>query len=334
MSANEVQWQLDECQEIIRGLQDELAETNRGLLALNLELENRVDTRTAELHEAHEELERTNSELVQLTIELEDRVAQRTSELQAKTDELHALTQQLWQTTKLATMGELAASVAHELNNPLTTINLHLESLIEELPATGENGRQVRIIDQEVDRMAKLVANLLQFSRTREQQISSFDVEEELEKTVEIIQYVFRKSGIAVKKKFAADLPLIQADRQKLRQLFLNLIMNSCDATPPGGTITLRTGRAKVDVEQQGIFIEVTDSGMGIAPENLARIMEPFFTTKPEGKGTGLGLAISRRIVQEHRGLIEFVSSLGVGTTVRLTFPIGNETNGKIASSE
>lgn len=242
------------------------------------------------------------------------------------------MSQQLWQAAKLATMGELAASIAHELNNPLATVGLHLESLREEAPASSPCARRVLVIEQEVDRMAHLVANLLQFSRPGQQQISSLDVSEELERTLEIIHYVLRKNRIDVDRDFAQPLPMIQADRQKLRQVFLNLLMNACDAMPAGGTVTLRTAPVELPSRKPGVAIEVVDAGVGISPANLSRVMEPFFTTKPEGKGTGLGLPICRRIVLEHHGTIELASTLGSGTTVRIVLPVANGSNGRIAS--
>ncbi|MGE3807994.1 MAG: sensor histidine kinase [Gemmataceae bacterium] len=301
-------------------------------MALVLDLEGRIDARTAELREAHAELERTNTELVQLTLELDDRVAERTAELQTKTEELRAMSQQLWHTAKLATMGELAASIAHELNNPLATINLHLESLHEEAPRNSPGARRLEVIEQELDRMAKLVANLLQFSRPGQQQISTLDVHDELERTLEIIHYLFLKRKVRIARAYAAGLPLIQADRQKLRQVFLNLLMNAADAMPDGGALTLRTSTATLAGDRPAVEVELTDTGMGIAPADLARITEPFFTTKPEGKGTGLGLSICRRIVQEHHGTLEFASAVNQGTTVRVTLPLANGANGREAA--
>jgi signal transduction histidine kinase len=321
-----------DAEETIRMLQEELAETNRGLVALALELESRVDARTAELREAHAELERTNSELVQLTLELEDRVDHRTKELQIKTEELRAMSQQLWQAAKLATMGELAASVAHELNNPLATVILHLETLREEADPASSGARRLEVIEGELDRMAQLVANLLQFSRPGQRQISTLDIHEELEKTLEIIHYVFRKRKVQVERAYAAGLPMIHADRQKLRQVFLNLLINAADAMPDGGTLTLRTAPTVLPDAKPAIMIEAADTGMGIPAENLPRITDPFFTTKPEGKGTGLGLAICRRIVQEHHGTMEFASEVGKGTAVRITLPVANGTNGREAA--
>ena len=137
--------------------------------------------------------------------------------------------------------------------------------------------------------MGELVANLLQFSRRGAEQISTVDIREELAKAVELIDHHLRKRQITVVARFAADTPLIYADRQKLRQVFLNLLTNASDAMPQGGTLTLRTSSATLEDGQPAVLIEFVDTGVGIPPEHLEKIMEPFFTTKEEGKGTGLG---------------------------------------------
>jgi signal transduction histidine kinase len=318
VSAHAWQQRFEAAQETIRTLQDELVETNRGLLALTLELEEQVKELTAELRAAHEELERTNSELLQLTLELDDRVAARTAELQAKHEEVKTMSQQLWQAAKLATMGELAASIAHELNNPLATVSLRVEALLGQIAPDAPQRRALEIVEQEVERMGQLVANLLQFTRRGQQQISTLDVREEIEHTLELIHYHLRNRHIAVVCQFAPDVPMVQADRQQLRQLFLNLFTNASDAMPQGGTLMLQV---RMDSPGQQLEIAISDTGMGIAAEDLPRVMEPFFTTKPEGRGTGLGLPICRRIVQEHQGTLDIVSTVDEGTTVCITLP-------------
>ena len=239
--------------------------------------------------------------------------------LQAKEEALREMGQQLWQAAKLATMGELAASIAHELNNPLTTIILRVESLLARIPTGSPEQQSLGIIEQELERMASLVTNLLDFSRCRAAQISSVDVGQEIDTTLELNQYHLRNHRVEVQREFAADLPLVQADRQQLRQVFLNLFTNAVDAMPQGGVLSIRAYPL-----EQGIAIEIADTGSGITPENLDQVMKPFFTTKPEGKGTGLGLAICRRVVEEHGGKIRLESQVGQGTTVFLTLPVKN----------
>jgi signal transduction histidine kinase len=283
-----------------------------------MELEKRVEKRTQELRTAQEEVQRTNSELLQLTLELEDRVAQRTAEMEAKNEELKLMSQQLWQTAKLATMGELAASIAHELNNPLATVSVLVESLVMQLPSDDPKREDLQTVEQELERMSSLIVNLLQFSRRSQQQISTLDVRDEIKNTLELVYYHLRNKRVSVEQEFEPDIPMVHADRQQLRQLFLNLFTNASDAMPQGGTLTIR---ANSHLPNQ-VVIEIIDTGVGIALENLSKVTEPFFTTKPEGKGTGLGLSICRRIVQEHNGSLNIRSEVGRGTTVSIALPI------------
>ncbi len=278
-----------------------------------------------DLMEVQDELKRLNKELEErvqkrtetLRIEVAERKAGQAA-LLAKNEELNAVTQQLWQAAKLATMGELASSIAHELNNPLATVSLRIESLTAQTSQDDPRRRELEIIGQEVERMGNLVTNLLQFSRRSQKQISTVDIREEIEKTLELIHYHLRQSNIRVIREFATEVSGILADRQQLRQLFLNLFTNASDAMPKGGTLTIHVA---AQPEGKKIFIEIADTGTGIPPEILPKVMEPFYTTKPEGKGTGLGLAICRRIAQEHRGTLDITSEgiPGKGTKVRIT---------------
>lgn len=234
--------------------------------------------------------------------------------------ELSATTQQLWQASKLATMGELSASIAHELNNPLATVSLRVEALLTRLPENHRDRHALEVVMQEVDRMAALVNNLLQFSRRSHRQISTLDVCEEVGNSADFVQYHLRSRKVGVVFEFADSLPTIQADREQLRQLFLNLLTNASDAMPEGGTLTI-TATATYLEGSPAVQLEFVDTGEGISAENLEKIWEPFFTTKSEGKGTGLGLAICRRIVEQHGGTIALKSGIGHGTTARIVFP-------------
>lgn len=241
--------------------------------------------------------------------------------LQEKADELASMTQQLWHASKLVTMGELAASVAHELNNPLATVSLRAEALMEQLAHDDQKQRSLRIIISEVERMANLVTNLLQFTRRNYRQISTIDVREELTRSIDFISYYLRNRKIDVVREFDDSLAPIHADRQQLRQVFLNLMTNAGDAMPEGGVLTVR-----VHDQSERVVIEFADTGRGISATDLKRVWEPFFTSKAEGKGTGLGLSICSRIVEEHGGMISLESEVGKGTTVRLALPVANVT--------
>ncbi len=247
--------------------------------------------------------------------------------LRDRTEERRATTQQLWQAAKLAGVGELAASIAHELNNPLGTVSLRVEGLLAKTPADDPRRRPLEVIEQEVERMAGLVGNLLQFSRAGRDQVSTVDVPDEVVKTVELVGHHLRKRQIRVEPDFAPGVPNIHADRQQLRQVFLNLFTNAADAMPGGGRLVPRVRPGRLTSDRPAVVVEVSDTGTGIPLELLARVCEPFFTTKDEGKGTGLGLAICRRIVQQHHGTLEVESRPGEGTTVRITLPVRPDTN-------
>lgn len=279
------------------------------MVQLNHELEERVRTRTAELESSNQRLQ------------------QYLDELQSRSDQLHTTTQQLWQAAKLASVGELAASIAHELNNPLGTVSLRVESVLAQTALDDPRRKPLEIVEQEVERMAHLVANLLQFSRHGREHVSTVQVDDEIRMTLELTQHHLRRRGIEIVQDFETDLPVIFADRQKLRQVLLNLFTNAGDAMPKGGKLTIRARKGQTSDKQPLIVVEVVDTGAGIAPDILARVMEPFFTTKEEGKGTGLGLAICRRIVHEHKGTIQMESTPGNGTTVRFMLPVINLKN-------
>jgi PAS domain S-box-containing protein len=254
---------------------------------------------------------------------IEDITARKESEaaLKDKNEQIKAMTQQLWQTAKLATMGELAASVAHEMNNPLAILSLRIESVMSSLPENRPEQHELNVMAEEVDRMAALVSNLLQFSRSNQRQISSIDVREEINQTLDLVHNYLVHRHINVRRDFVEELPLIQADRQQLRQLFLNLFTNASDAMPAGGELLIRV----IPVgDGNKIHIDIQDTGIGIAAENLHHVLEPFYTTKGEGKGTGLGLSICRRIVEEHHGEIH-LSSPGEnqGARVEIEMPAG-----------
>jgi len=265
----------------------------------------------------------TQRELTERELKEANRLLEQTlSELSVKRDELAGMMQQLWQASKLATMGELSASIAHELNNPLATVMLSTEMLMLRLAADEAQLNTLSVVRSETERMAALVSNLLQFSRRSQAQVSTLNIDEELNTTLELIGFHLRGRRVDVVKDFASNVPTVQADRQQLRQVFLNLLTNASDAMSGGGTLTLRTRLSTLgDDEQSAAMIEFIDTGTGIDADDVSKIWEPFFTTKPEGKGTGLGLPICRRTIEEHRGTIQVESTCGQGTTFRILLP-------------
>jgi signal transduction histidine kinase len=189
------------------------------------------------------------------------------------------------------------------------------------LPEGDARRRPLQVVQQESERMADLVANLLQLGRRGQPQLSTLNVADELSQALELMHYHFNQRQISLEPDLEAPVPRVLADRQQLRQVFLNLLTNAADAMPRGGRLEVRV-YSGAPAEPDVVIVEVADTGAGISPENLARVWEPFFTTKGEGRGTGLGLSICRHILQEHGASIELDSQLGQGTTVRVRLPV------------
>jgi len=230
---------------------------------------------------------------------------------------LYETQQELLHKEKLAAMGQLAAGVAHEINNPLGTILLFSEAVLKELPDGDSRRDDLQMIINETTRCKSIVADLLNFSRQQQVLAQETDVNALLERVVEQVccQPGFEK--VEIVHQFSPDLPIIQADAPQLQQVFINLLNNGAEAMEGGGTITLVTRPLNV----HWIQIQVTDTGCGIPDENLGKLFTPFFTTKLPGKGTGLGLSIVYGIVKMHRGQITVQSRVGQGTTFTVTLP-------------
>ncbi len=229
------------------------------------------------------------------------------------------LEEQFQQREKLSSIGQLAAGVAHEINTPLTGVSSYTQMLLGMMSETDPKHALLSKIRRQTDRATDIVTNLLNFSRAGStSEFTQVDVNHVLDDTLQLLEPQFRQSRIELVREYSDDLPQTFANAGKLQQVFTNLLLNARDAIPESGCIYLRTSRGE---EDDDITVEVTDNGIGIAPENIARIYDPFFTTKGVGKGTGLGLAVSYGIVQEHDGHI-FVESLpGQGTTFRVRLP-------------
>ena len=228
------------------------------------------------------------------------------------------LEEQLQQREKLSSIGLLAAGVAHEVNTPLTGVSSYTQMLLGMLPETDPKHALLQKVRRQADRASNIVNNLLNFSRTGgAAELTEVDVHRVLDDTLQLLEPQFRRSQIEIARNYKPDLPKAFGNAGKLQQLFTNLLLNARDAIVDGGEVRLVTSSNGDD----SITIEVTDTGLGIAPENVAKIYDPFFTTKGVGRGTGLGLAISYGIVQEHSGHITVESTPGRGTTFRISIP-------------
>jgi len=228
------------------------------------------------------------------------------------------LEEQLQQREKLSSIGLLAAGVAHEVNTPLTGVSSYTQMLLGMLNETDPKHALLQKVRTQAERATNIVNNLLNFSRTGSAtEFAEVDVARVLDDTLQLLEPQLRRSRIEIVRKYAPDAPEAYANAGKLQQVFTNLILNARDAIPDGGKIMVSTGTA-----EDGSFVaEITDTGIGIAPENVAKIYDPFYTTKGVGQGTGLGLAVSYGIVQEHAGRITVDSTPGRGTTFRIILP-------------
>jgi two-component system NtrC family sensor kinase len=239
--------------------------------------------------------------------------------------EWHQAQQRLAQTEKLAALGQLAAGVMHEINNPLATILACSEALVPRygtLPPTEMQGVQeyLKIIDTEVQRCRRIVDGLLDFARMKPGEKRPVHVIEIVEQTLFLLKYHERFKRLTVAREFATGLPQLRADPERLIQAFMALMLNAMDAMNSRGLLTVRTSFNPHRVDE--LLVEFVDTGAGIKPDDLSKIFEPFFTTKPQGRGTGLGLSICYGIIADHRGRIEVESQVGVGSTFKVFLPL------------
>ncbi|MHC4953620.1 MAG: sensor histidine kinase [Planctomycetota bacterium] len=236
------------------------------------------------------------------------------SKIRALETEQKELQDRLYQQDKMAIVGLLAASLAHEINTPLGTILLQTQRVA--LGLEGEDADALDVAGREVHRCQKIVGRLLDFSRLADSDPVLLDLSGPVELAISLAEAGLQRRGVTIRRTVAADVPLVRADPNQVEQILMNLIANAADAMPDGGVIAVRLHRA-----DGGAEIRVRDGGRGVPPEHLAQIFDPFFTTKPRGKGTGLGLAICQRIVEEHHGTIAINPAKGGGTEVRVWLP-------------
>jgi hypothetical protein len=234
------------------------------------------------------------------------------------TQRLH-LEEQLQQREKLSSIGLLAAGVAHEVNTPLTGVSSYTQMLLNMLPENDPKHALLLKVRRQADRATDIVNNLLNFSRTGSAaEFAGVDIHRVLDDTLQLLEPQLRRSQIEIVRDYAESLPQVHGNSVKLQQVFTNLILNARDSIANGnGRIILATRNGDDD----GLVVEIADNGVGIAPDDIVKIYDPFFTTKGVGRGTGLGLAVTYGIVQEHSGHINVSSTPGLGTTFRITLP-------------
>lgn len=242
-------------------------------------------------------------------VHLEDMVAERTSELESAQ-------RMLIRSEKLASIGHLAASIAHEINNPLMPISNLLEDLIDELEQRRieVDLRAVSIIQESLERIRRIVSRLLEFARDTDADIKPLDITDILDGIIRLNQRFFEHERVTIRTEFT-PLPLVHGSKDQLEQVFMNLALNAQAAMDGGGTLTIRAYGQADDV-----VVEFEDTGCGIPPQQIDKIFDPFFSTKPSG--TGLGLFVSYGIIQGHHGTIEVKSKVGAGTKFTVRLPL------------
>ena len=246
------------------------------------------------------------------------------------TRRLVAAQSQIYQSDRLASIGRLAAGVAHEINNPLTGVLGHSSFLHKRAPAGSEERQDLETIVNETKRCREIVRGLLDFARQAPMSRTTVDVSEVVKRALWIADYQLRAKRVKVTPALRDDLPTLNADGNQLTQVLINLLVNAADAIGPGGgEVYVATELVEGETEEEGAAIEVkvSDSGGGISEDNLGRVFEPFFTTKG-AQGTGLGLAVAWGIVQEHGGSIRVDSRLGRGTTFTIRLPLERPAGG------
>ncbi len=239
-------------------------------------------------------------------------------QLEQANKEIKGAQAQLIQSEKLASLGQLAAGVAHEINNPLAVVAGRAEFLLMVGGKDPETTKGLKTILEQTVRASKIVGNLLEFSRQRKHEIEPVDINPVVEKAVFLIKHQISLGNIQVFKELKGDLPKIMGNVNQLQQVFVNLITNANQAMPEGGKLTISTA-----LSQESLVIKFTDTGRGIPKENLKKLFDPFFTTKESG--TGLGLSIIYGIIQAHNGTIEVESQVGQGTTFTIKIPVIKE---------
>ena len=235
-------------------------------------------------------------------------------ELSTYVQQLKESQEQLIQAEKLTSLGQMAASIAHEINNPLAGVLIYTQLLSKKL--TDDTARKDESLDylskmeSEVSRCSRIIRNLLDFARQTQPTLRFVDINQVIEQVLAMVGHQAQLQNVEVVKEFSPSLPKVMADFDQLQQIFTNLTLNAIQAMPDGGRLTIRS--AAVDGEAK---IDVQDTGCGISKENLGKLFTPFFTTKAKGKGVGLGLAVVHGIIERHKGRIKVQSEVGKGTT-------------------
>ena len=240
------------------------------------------------------------------------------------TEQLRAAQQQLVNSERLAALGEMSAKVAHEINNPLGIIKNYILLLKRSVDENSQARNYTGIVRQEIDRIARIVKELLEFYRPQPLSFNKINISEVLDDVLVLMERQFEKYNIEIRKNSTIDSPVVKGSSENLKQVFINIIINACDVMLGGGFLEIYLGK-----EENNLVIKFCDSGPGISPDVIPRIFEPFFTTKDPGKGTGLGLSVCYGIMKQHNGTIKYYNHDPGGCfEIRLPFTEENGNDG------
>ena len=234
--------------------------------------------------------------------------------------ELESKQEQLVQSRKIAAIGTFTAGIAHELNNPINNICLTAESILEDYDMLSKSEGRELISDvlSQAERAGDIIKNLLDFSRNEMPSFTDLNIREVIQKALKLVKNQTLLSGIGVETEISQDIPGVRGNFRNLEQVFLNLFINAIQAMPGGGSILVRASRTP----DRYVKITVQDTGIGIKPEDLEHVFEPFYTTKAVGRGTGLGLSVTYALVKKHGGYVEVQSQVHEGTTFSIYLPV------------
>lgn len=271
------------------------------------------------------ELQKVNKKYLILNKSLEKKVREKSMELKKAQDQLiHA--------EKMSSLGKLAAGIAHEINNPLTSILINAHLISKDFNQDNHYKENLNLIIDETSRCSTIVKSLLEFSRQNPPEKNLADINDVIEKTLLLLKNHVLMHKVKIKKNLDKKLPIIMIDMNKMKQVFANIIINAMEAIPGQGKLSINS---RLSENKRFIEINFTDNGIGISEENMGKIFDPFFTTR-EQEGTGLGLSISYGIIQQHNGSIHAQSEVGKGTTIILSLPVNeiNKKNSKEGNSD
>ena len=283
-----------------------------------------TERRVKELELALEEergLSQARNKLLEANInelsEVYDALRGKLTELRRRNAKIKSFEAELTKANKLSALGELASSIAHEIKNPLISI----QGFARRIGNTEDREKlekYAKFIEQEAERLSQVLSKLLGFSRMDEPKKDILNLNDIVDDTVLFMEHhLTRFKNVEIVLEKEPDLPAVLVDKIHVQQTMVNILMNAAQAMPDGGKILIKTGRG-----DQHVFISITDSGVGIKEEDLERIFEPFFTTKEKEQGTGLGLSLCKRLIEANAGKIEVVSAIGNGTTFTIMIPV------------